>query len=322
MKKILAATIVVGVFIGGLLFYPKLKYIVNDTSASRDDTPSIAVLPFENLTNDPQLNYFSDGMTEGVLNSLAKLKGLKVSSRNSSFSFRGKRIDVKEVGKQLSVNTVLEGSFQIQGEHIRVTAQLINVEDGFHFWSEQFDEKTDDVFALQDKIASAIAEKLRLTLLSPENVQVLKPAIHKDAYELYLKGRLSLGLSTPTEFKNAIDFFEKAIEADANYASAYAGLADAYNSMGYGSYIAPNEAFIKAKNAALKAVALDSALAEPHASLGFIYFYYDWDWQAAEQEFRTAIGLNPNYALAFEWYGYYLTAMQRYDEAMVVFQKA
>jgi len=318
---ILPALIVVGLLVAGYIFYP--TYVELYTTKQKYAVSSIAVLPFINMSNDSTQDYLCDGLTDGILNSLAQLKGLKVSARNSSFKFGGKNVDIKDVGKKLNVQTVLEGSVQIDGDRIRITAQLINVEDEFHFWSEQYDEKLEDVFAIQDKVANAISEKLEIAVLvSERNKTIKKPMVEKRAYDLYLKARSHWNLRTPADLKQGIALFEQAIAIDSSYAAAYSGLADSYNALGYGSYVAPEQTFPKAQEAARKAIQLDSTLAEPHASLGFFNFYYGWDWDAAEQEFRTAIALNPNYALAYDWYGYYLTAMQRYDEAIVVLQKA
>jgi TolB-like protein/Tfp pilus assembly protein PilF len=301
--------------------YPKFAEI-NRLTNQRTIT-SIAVLPFINMSNDPTQDYLCDGLTDGILNSLARLNGLKVSARNSSFKFRGKDVDIKEVGEKLKVLTVLEGSVQIEGDRIRITAQLIDVNDGFHFWSEQYDEKLDDLFAIQDKVANAIAEKMETTVLLSERNKILKKStVDKRAYDLYLKARSYWNARIPPDLKKGIELFEQAIAIDPSYAAAYAGLADSYNALGYGSHLAPQQTFPKGREAAMKALQLDSTLAEPHASLGFYNFYYGWDWEAAEQEFRTAIALNPNYALAYDWYAYYLTAMQRYDEAIVMLQKA
>ncbi len=307
----------------GYFLFPKIKNSTQEKNGYVKNDLSIAVLPFVNLSNDSAQEYFSDGLTEGVLNSLAHLKGLKVCARTSSFKFRKKDMDVKEIGKQLGVNTLLEGSVQRQGDHVRVTAQLINVKDGFHFWSQQYDENMDDIFALQNKIADAIAEKLEITLLQkdePETAKKSNPG--SEAYELYLKGRSSWNLKTPPELKKAIVYFQQALNVDSSYAAAYSGVADCYTALGYGSFMAPKETFPKAQEAAKKALELDSTLAEAHASLGFYKFYYDWDWAAAEQEFRMAIAMNPNYEIGFDMYGYYLTAMERYDEATTIFKKA
>jgi adenylate cyclase len=319
-KIIVLSGLAVTSLVACYFLYPKI--IVPLRPKEKIAVASIAVLPFVNMSNDPNQDYLSDGLTDGILNSLAHIEGLKVSARNSSFRFKGLNVDIKEVGKKLDVGTVLEGSVQIDGDRIRITAQLINVEDEFHFWSEQYDEKMDNVFAIQDKIATAIAEKLELTLLAREyDKNIKKPKVTK-AFDLYLKGRAHWNVRTPSDLKKGIELFEQAIAIDSSYAAAYSGLADCYNALGYGSHLSPKQTFRKAKVAAMKAWQLDSTLAEPHASLGFFNFYYGWDWEAAEQEFRTSIALNPNYALAYNWYAYYLTAMQRYDEAIAILKKA
>ncbi len=320
-RNIIVSLIVIAVL--GYFVFPKLKkgfYKKNDPPKIHQ---SIAVLPFENRSNEPDREYFSDGFAEGILNALARLKGLKECARTSSFKFRGKNIDLKKIGKDLAVGTILKGSVLREGDRIRITAQLINVEDNLHLWSEQYDENIDDVYALQDKIASAIAKKLEITILEDErHVTGKKPLPIKEAYELYLRGRASWNLRTPPELKQGIDFFQQAIKIDPTYAVAYSGIADCYTALGYGSLLAPKEAFPKALQAATKALELDSTLSEPHASLGFYRFYYDWDWAAAEQEFRVALALNPNYELGYDWYGYYLTAMKRFEEGRIILKKA
>ncbi len=284
---------------------------------------SIAVLPFANMTDDPNQQYFSDGLTEGILNSLAHLSDLKVPARTSSFQFRGKEVDLREVGRKLGVQKVLEGSVQRQGNQLLIYAQLINVEDGYHIWSQQYKENADDVFAVQDKIANAIAEKLEVTFLSGEQqIKTEKPTQNKEAYELYLKGRFVWNKRLPSELKKGINFFTQAIELDPLYAEAYSGLADCYTALGFGSFLPPRDAFPKATEAALRALELDSTLAEPHASLGYCRLYYNRDWAGAEKEFQTAIRLNPKYEIAYDWYGIYLTAMGRFEEAKAVIRKA
>ena len=321
MRNVIASLIVLAV--AGYFIFPKLKESRKEKKEPVRMDQSIAVLPFVNMSKDSSQEYFSDGLTDGILNSLAHIKGLKVCARASSFQDKGKNIDIKEEGRKLGVRTVLEGSLQLQGDRIIITAQLINVEDGFHFWSEKYNENMDDIFALQDKIVNAIAEKLKITLLEKDRQKAAKkPTTSIEAYGLYLKGRSFWNLRTPPDLKKGIDFFQQAIAIDPSYAEAYSGIADCYTALGYGSFMAPKEAFPKALEAATKALALDSTLAEPHASLGYYNFYYEWDWAAAEQEFRIAIALNPNYELGYDWYGYYLTAMKRYDEAKVIFEKA
>jgi len=322
-KNVIISIVVIAILIAGyyLLVKPKGKLEQNALSVSTDQ--SIAVLPFVNMSNDTAQQYFSDGLTDGILNSLAHVRGLKVCARSSSFQFRRKDIDIKDAGRKLGVRTILEGSIQREGDNVRITAQLINVEDGFHFWSEQYDERIENIFSLQDKIANAIAEKLKIGISENEQQGLTKKQVpNKEAYDLYLKGRLSWNLRTPPDLKRGINFFKQAIALDPSYAAAYAGVADCYNALGYLSFLAPKEAFPKALEAATKALELDSTLAEPHASLGFYKFYHEWDWAAAEQEFRIAIALNPNYELGWDWYGYYLTAMERFDEAKVILEKA
>jgi TolB-like protein/Tfp pilus assembly protein PilF len=320
-KNVIVSLIVLALLITSyfLLLSPKTGKVNMNVSVEQ----SIAVLPFFNMSNDSAQQYFSDGLTEGILNSLAHVKGLKVCARSSSFQFRRKDVDIKEAGRKLGVRTILEGSIRRQGDSVRITAQLINVEDGFHFWSEQYDERIENIFSLQDKIANAITEKLKITLLENEEQRLTKKQTpSKEAYDLYLKGRSSWDLRKPPDLKKGIEFFKQAIALDPSFAAAYSGIADCYTALGYGSFMAPKEAFPKALENATKALELDSTLAEPHASLAYYRFYYDWDWEAAEQEFRSAISLNPNYVFGYDWYAYYLTAMKRYDEAQIFLKKA
>ncbi|MBS1934374.1 MAG: tetratricopeptide repeat protein [Bacteroidetes bacterium] len=319
MKKLIAIIVIFGV--AAILFFVSKQKVSEKEKDIPGNEKSIAVIPFLSLSNDTSQEYFCDGLSEGIINSLSHLQGLKVSARYSVFKFRNKSIDIKEVGKELGVQLLLEGSIQKQAGRVRVNSSLINVEDGFNLWSEQFDEDANDAFIIQDKISNAIAEKLQVTVLhNSQNESKKSPGI--EAYELYLKGRSFWNKRTPPNLKKAIEYFNQAIATDSNYALAFSGIADCYTALGYGSFIAPAEAFPKALQAAVKALQLDSTLAAPHASIGYYRFYYDWDWAAAEQEFRKAIALNPNYELAYDWYGYYLTAMKRYDEAAAVLQKA
>lgn len=320
LKNVIASLIILAVL--GYFIFPKLKERRQTKKEPVSTDQSIAVLPFVNISKDSSQEYFSDGLTEGIQNSLAHLKGLKVCARTSSFLFKKKSFTVKEVGGKLGVRTILKGSVQIDGDRIIITANLVNVDDSLTLWSGKYDENMDNIFALQDKIINAIAEKLEITLLQNESGAEAKRPTSAEVYKLYLKGRSSLNKRTPPELKKGIDFFTQAIAIDTSYAAAYSGIADCYNALGYGSYVAPKDAFPKAFKAATKAIKLDSTLAEPHASLGFNKFYYQWDWEAAEQEFRTAIALNPNYELAYDWYGYYLTAMERFSEAEVILEKA
>jgi TolB-like protein/Tfp pilus assembly protein PilF len=321
MRIVIVFLILIGVTC--YFIFPKLKGGIKEKKNLETTDQSIAVLPFVNISKDTSQEYFSDGLTDGIQNSLAHLKGLKVCARTSSFQFKKKNFPIKEARRILGVRTILEGSVQIDGDRIIITANLVNVGDSLSLWSGKYDENMDNIFALQDKIVNAIAEKLEITLLQNQGqTAAKKPTTNIEAYELYLKGRSSWNLRTPPDLKKGIDFFQQAIAIDPSYAAAYSGVADCYTALGYGSFMAPKEAFPKALEAATKAIKLDSTLAEPHASLGYYNFYYAWDWAAAEQEFRTAIALNPNYELGYDWYGYYLTAMKRYDEAKVILEKA
>jgi len=320
----IAGVIVLTAFFGvlGYFIFTKRTRQPDNKNDAMDVAQSIAVLPFVNLGKDTTQEYFSDGLIDGILSSLGQLKGLKVSARTSSLQFKEKNADIKEAGRRLGVRTVLKGSYQLEADRVTITAVLIDVKDNSNLWSAKYDENMDDIFTLQHKIVNAIADKLELTLLHSNQSGLKKPTKSIEAYKLYLKGRSNWNLRTPPALKKGIDFFQQAIAIDSSYAAAYAGIADCYTALGYGSFIAPKDAFPKALEAATRALLLDSTLAEPHASLGYYNFYFAWDWAAAEQEFRSAIALDPNYELAYDWYGYYLTAMKRYDEAKVVLSKA
>jgi len=267
---------------------------------------SIAVLPFINMSNDPEQEYFSDGMAEEILNSLAHLKDLKVAGRTSSFQFKGKDIDLHEVGEKLGVATVLEGSVRKQGSKLRITAQLINVEDGFHLWSEKYDRNMDDIFAIQDEIALAITENLKVILLEKEIAIITKSHTQNaEAYELYLRGRFYLNKRF---LPQSLEQFKKAVELDPGFAKAYAGLADAYIIMGFYNFLPAKETMPKAKQAADAALRLDNSLCEPYCSLGLYYASFEWNWQESKKHFLRSLQLNPGYTQTHIWFGhYYLT---------------
>lgn len=264
---------------------------------------SIAVLPFTNMSNDPEQEYFSDGMAEEILNSLSHIKDLKVAGRTSSFQFKGKYIDLREIGDKLSVSTVLEGSVRKQGNKLRITAQLINVEDGFHLWSEKFDRNMDDVFAIQDEIALAITENLKVILLAKEKEIITKSPTHDtDAYEFYLKGRFYLNKRFLLQ---SLDQFQKAVEIDPGFAKAYAGLADAYIVLGFYNVLPAKEVMPKAKQAADTAIQIDQSLCEPYCSLGMYCASYEWNWKEAKLNFLRSIQLNSRYVQSHVWFGHY-----------------
>jgi adenylate cyclase len=278
---------------------------------------SIAVLPFVNMSNDAEQEYFSDGIAEEVINSLAHLNNLKVAGRTSSFQFKGKNADIREVGKKLAVRTVLEGSVRRQGSRLRITAQLINVEDGYHIWSERYDREIDDLFAIQDDIALSITEKLKLTLLQKERELITKTYTqNREAYDLYLKARFYVsrrGISILT----SMQFFQKAIELDPGFALAYAGLADANLLVATYGLAQPKEAMMRARKMAEKAIQLDPSLPEPYCSLGYYYACYEWNWKEAKKNFLRSVEVNPDYAEGHYRYSWnYLACVEgKFDEA-------
>ncbi len=277
---------------------------------------SIAVLPFADLSPQKDQEYFCDGLAEELINSLTHISELHVPARSSSFSFKGKDIDVREVGNTLNVQTVLEGSVRKAGNRLRITAQLINVSDGYHMWSERFDRDMDDIFAIQDEISLAIVDNLKVRLLKGEKTKIIKRHTEdKQAYNLYLKGRYFWNRRHEGDMKKAIECYQQALAKDPTYALPYVGIADVFNVFGLWSFIDPKEAFSKAKGAVGKALELDESLGEAYTSLGFINMCFDWDWGTADNNFRRGIELNPKNAYAHGWYGIYLIARKRNKEA-------
>jgi len=284
---------------------------------------SIAVLPFANLSADKEQEYFCDGMAEEIINALTNVEGLRVVARTSAFMFKDKHEDTREIGRKLNVETLLEGSVRKAGNRLRITAQLINVGDGYHLWSEKFDRELADVFAIQDEISLAIVGKLKVRLLGDEKKKMVKRYTQDlEAYDLYLKGRYHWNRRTPDALRKAISHFEQVIEKDPEFALAHAGLADCYSMLAQVRVLPPKEVFPKAKALATKALEIDETLAEAHTSLAFVLSRFDWDWTGAEREFRRAIELNPNYATAHQWFAMMLLELGRTSEAIQEIQKA
>ena len=290
---------------------------ISEKFKEQKNTKSIAVLPFVNMSNDPEQEYFSDGMAEEIINSLTHIKDLNVAGRTSSFQFKGKHVDLREIGKVLRVNSVLEGSVRKQGNRLRITAQLINVEDGYHLWSERYDREIDDVFAIQDEIALTITKKLRVTLLKKDRELITRSYTkNTEAYELYLKGRFYLtrrGASLLT----SIQCFEKAREIDPAFALAHSGFADAYLLLATYGLMPPNAVMSKARESAERALQLDPSLSQPYCSLGYYYTCYEYNWVEAKKNFLKSLKLNPRYAEGHFRYGWnYLTCVEgKFDEA-------
>ena len=282
-------------------------------------TRSIAVLPFLNRSADPDNEYFCDGLAEELLIALTKIRQLFVVARASAFSFKGRDVDAREIGRRLNVDTILEGSVQKADNRLRVSVQLINADNGFQLWSERFDRRMTDLFALQDEITLAIVGQLKVELLEKERAALLvRHPNDLEAYNLYLKGRYYWA-QRPQGINKAIDHFQLAIDKNPNSALARAGLADCYVTLGSweNGTLPPVEAMAKAKNAASRALELDGRLAEAHATLAYRTTHYDWDWTSAEAQYKRALELNPNYAVSHHWYSHYLTAMGRTEESLV-----
>jgi len=302
--------------------------VTRTVRVAMEPSPSIAVLPFANLSADKEQEYFCDGMAEEIINALTQVEGLHVVARTSAFSFRGKQLDIREIGKRLNVGAVLEGSVRRAGARLRITAQLVNVADGYHLWSERYDRDIgelccpEDIFGIQDEISLAIVDKLKVRLLKGEKTKLIKRHTEDlDAYNLYLKGRYFWNLRTEESLKKSIDYFNQAIEKDPNYALAYAGLADSQITMQDYSSLSPKVTLFRAKEAANKALEIDSMLAEAHNSLAQVMFR-GWDWEGAEREHKRALELNPNYASAHHWYALVLAYAARFDEAIAEMKRA
>ncbi len=284
---------------------------------------SIAVLPFVNMSNDPEQEYFSDGMSEEILNSLTHLKELKVAGRTSSFQFKGKSLDLREVGQKLGVRNVLEGSVRKHGKRLRITAQLINVDDGFHLWSERYDRDLDDIFAIQDEIALAITEKLKLTLLQQDKERIVAPhTLNTTAHGFYLKGRHEWSKRTREGFLKSIDYFDQAIREDPKYSLAYTGKADSYSLLCAYHILSPQEAIPYAQEAAEKAMALDPGLADAYEAVGHMALLEGTRWKAAEENYCKAIELNPGFATARQRHALILAHCGRHEDALKQIEKA
>jgi TolB-like protein/tRNA A-37 threonylcarbamoyl transferase component Bud32 len=308
------ALVVVGLFL--------LRVLPGKRAAGPMGVPSVAVLPFEDLSPQKDQEYFCDGMTEELINRLSNIRGLKVPARTSVFMFKGKAGDIHEIGKRLNVRTVLEGSIRKIDNQLRVTAKLINVSDGFYLWSDTYNRELKDVFNIWDEIALTIADRLKLTLLSDEKARLVKHSTDNlEAYNLYLLGRYFYFQITEESLNKAIQYFEQAIAKDPGYALAYVYQAGCYSALFGIGYLTPKETYPKAKKAIEKALELDEDLGEAHASLGYLKMVFDWDFAGAEHEFQRALKLSPGSIDVDFQYSLYLAMMGRFDEAIAGFKR-
>jgi serine/threonine-protein kinase len=281
----------------------------------RPPLTGVAVLPFVNMSPDKENDYLSDGITEDLCTALSQIKGLRVPARTSSFVFKGKTEDIRKIGRQLNVSTVLEGSVARAGNKLRISVQLNNVADGFHLWATTYDREMTDVLEIRSDISRRVADALKVQLGNKET-QLLakKPTEISEAYDAYLLGRFELNKFTEDGFTKSIQHFQHAIALDPKFALAYASLAEAYNTIGYWGYLAPKEAFPEAKRAAEKALSIDPELAETHGALAYMEFQYEWKFEEAEAEFKEAIRLNPNSVSSRLRFAEYLFDLQRVKE--------
>ena len=284
---------------------------------ARKSINSIAILPLVNESADPDLDYLSDGITDSLIDSLSLLPRLRVIARTTVFRYKGRDVSPQEVGNELNVQAVVMGRIRQLKENLTIKIELINAVNGAQLWGEQYHRKFEDIFAVQEETAHKISEKLRLKLTSQEKKRITKRQTDSvEAYQLYLKGRYFWDKRTADWMKKGTAYFQQALDSDPNYALAYVGLADSYNTFATIGALSPQDACPKAKAAATKALEIDGGLAEAHASLAYVKNHYDWDWRGSEKSFKRAIKLNPNYSIAHHWYGICLMPSRRFDESI------
>ena len=323
-SRILILTALAGVLIiGGLV--SALFFRQSSTPAPQTEIKSLAVLPLENLSGDPETEYLSDGITESLINRLSQLPNLKVIARSSAFRYKGRDVDARTAGRELGVSAVLTGRVIKRGDNLSVSIELVDIRDNSQLWGDQYNRQFSDILTVQREISQEVSERLRLRLTSEQRQQLAKSYTDKaEAYQLYLKGRYFWNKRTEEGMRKGIKYFRQAIDVDPGYSLAYTGLADSYNFLGaFGiAVLPPGDVMPKAKSAAMKALEIDDSLAEAHTSLAFVRLYYDWDWPGAEREFQRAIELNPNYAQAHQWYSHLLMARGRTGESISAAKRA
>jgi TolB-like protein/DNA-binding winged helix-turn-helix (wHTH) protein len=310
-----------GVLVGALAL--TLYYFGNRRTVAPGAIASLAVLPLENLSGDPQQEYFAEGMTDALIGDLAKVGALRVSPRTSAIRYKGSRQPLAQIARELKVEGVVEGTVQRFGDRVQIRARLVHAATEQPLWGETYERDWRNVLAVQSEVAQAIARAVNVAVTPHEQARLTHARqVHPEAYEAYLRARFIWNQRTPATLKTAVEQFERAIKLEANYAPAHAGLADAYCMLSDYGEAPPREAYPKARAAAQRALALDAELAEAHTSLAWIKAAYEWDFAAAEQEFQRALALNPNYATAHQWYGEFLSAQGRHQEAIAEIKRA
>ena len=305
--------------------YRLLARVSREGSAA--ETPaqrlSVAVLPFTDMAAERDLEYFCDGLSEELTNALTRVRSLRVIARTSAFAFKGKAVDVREIGRQLQVSAIVEGCVQRSADRLRITVQLVETADGSHLWSDRFDRRTGDIFAIQDEIAQSVVSALRVKLPGLEEAGSVRRHTHDlEGYDLYLRGRYMAARRTPDGYAQAIRCFEQALTLDPAYALAYSALGACCCGSGFIGYIAPWDAFPKARAAAAKALELDPTLAEAHGTLGWVSWAYDWEWLASERHFLRAEELSPADGMIRFWHAMLLAALGRFDDAHAEIERA
>ncbi len=318
IAALLLAFTIVAVVAG--LWYRSASRVPELQTSAQSGIPAIAVLPFRNLSDDAENEYFSDGLSEELLNVLAQNRGLRVAARSSSFQFKGKNKELKDIGKQLKVSTILEGSVRKSGNRVRISTQLVNVADGFQLWSETYDRELNDIFAVQDDIANSVSEALKVKLLGAKTPGA--KSANAEAYNAYLQGRYFTDRRSQEDLKKAIQYYEQALKSDPGYAPARVGLAVVeYRQAGWG-YVQVDDGYRKAREEVEKALKLDPNLAEAHAALGWIKSHYDWDWTGADASYKRAMELEPGNANVVRQAAGLAATLGRFEETIALDHRA
>jgi TolB-like protein/Flp pilus assembly protein TadD len=299
------------------------RFIADIGSAAPGKIQSLAVLPLENLSRDPEQEYFVDGLTEALINNLAKISALRVTSRTTVMHYKGTHQPLSEIARELRVDGVVEGTVIRSGERVRISVQLINAHTDTHVWADSYDRDLRDILALQSEVARAIAGEVRVKVSPQEQTQLAQTrTVDPQAYEAYLKGRYHWNKRTGEAMKQGLECFRKAIEVDSTYAAAHAGVADSAAVLGWWGFASAEHSFVRAKEAARTALSIDATLAEAHASLGFSLMHYDFDFPAAGAALRRALEINPRYATGAQWYGILLYSTGRFEEGLAELKRA